>query len=111
MASTPLKVVTTAPIASALTKLLIEMDALRCEIGQIVGDNAGIDLSLGKDGLSFDMTITLNAGDEGHIPEYLLKKQPIPGVFFNNVAVRPVPHTVKRRMVIATLIAQTGGGF
>jgi hypothetical protein len=86
-------------IAITLLTLIDEMELLRGRLAALTGKKAsGIDLSLAKDGIAFDLSIAMNADDNGPRLAYCLENQPLDGMAFSNVTVLPPLGRLPRRL-------------
>ena len=105
MATQPkLRAVPKEPVGMLL-RLIDEMATLRNNIAQAVGPNDGIDLAIAKDGIAFDLTITLKAATSPERAVMMLEAQPLEGVMFDQIATRPTPRTLNRKQVVARIVA------
>lgn len=90
--------------ASALALLIGEMVDLRYRVKNVVGMCRTVEVALGLDEESFDVTISLYPGDSGEIAKHLLENAQLDGIQFTAIAVKAAPKTVQQRVVVAKVV-------
>lgn len=88
----------------SLREACSELSLLRHHIEQLVGSQDGIQLSLSKCGLAFDLVITLKPDASPAISAMRLQDQSIAGVFFTQVASKPAPRVAHRKLITAKVV-------